>query len=249
MLFWLGIGLMLWGLAAMGKGVAWAIEGAVGWFLLSEGVGSLLAGTGAALAIHGRRAMAADVGQVQRRDPRPPILYLRGFHDDVLSERERPIPEGWSAPAALWSKTSEEALVQQFRDVGPVIGLGQPHEIVPTGGAARHYLRAGGPGLGAGAPNTWQHWIEAQLARSQLAIINWNPAPSESLRWELSTALAVLGRHRVLIWFPQPGDWAAFCADPQVTLPKPALPVDVLLLGFAEDGQPVIRQARGAAPA
>lgn len=252
--FWLGIVLMLWGLAAMARGVLWLVDGAVGWSLMAELIGSLLAGTGVSLAVLGRRERAADVAQVQAKDPRAPILYLRGFQDDLLSERERRMPEGWTAPLVLWERTSEEALVHQFRHVGPVIALGQPQEKVPTGGAARHYLRnSGSPAelgaLGAGQLPAWKMWILAQLGRAQLAIVNWHPTPSDSLRWELATALAVLGPQRVLIWCPQPEDWAAFCADPQVPLPRPPAEADVLLLGFAADGQPVIRQTRTGRPA
>jgi hypothetical protein len=247
LLFWLGICLMLWGLAAMARGLAWMVDGAVGWFLLAELIGSLLTGTGVTLAVRGKRARAADVEQVQALDRRAPILYLRGFQDDLLSEAERRIPEAWTAPLALWERTSEEALVHQFRHLGPVIALGQPQERVPTGGAARHYLRDSGSqaemaALGAGEWPAWKLWVQAQLGRAQLAIVNWHPTPSESLRWELATALAVLGPHRVLIWFPQPQDWAAFCADPRVSLPRPPASADVLLLGFAEDGQPVVHQ-------
>lgn len=254
LLFWFGISLLIWGLAAMARGVVWAKDGSVGWFIVAELVGSLLAGVGASLAVRGRRARAADVAQVLAKDRRPPILYLRGFQDDLLSEAERRLPEGWTAPLALWERTSEEALVHQFRHLGPVIALGQPQEQVPTGGAARHYLRdSGSPAelgaLGAGQLPAWKMWILSQLGRAQLAIVNWHPTPSDNLRWELATALAMLGPQRVLIWFPQPEDWAAFCADPRVSLPKPPASAPVLLLGFAADGQPVIRETRIGPPA
>jgi hypothetical protein len=224
-----GGALGLWGIEAL-------LEQQIAGSWLASIVGGTLVYLGVNFFLKGRRAAAPSVEDTTSEDARPPVLYLRGFKDDAESERERVVGFGFDAFHALSAATSEEALRRYFSDRGPLIGLAWPEETVPTGGAARTWLVHAGPAYWG--PEGWKRWVIEYLQCSQLAVMNWNATPSASLRWELDTAMAMLGPGRVLLWFPQRGDWEAFRNDPPLDLGAPLPEQQVLLLGFTEALEP-----------
>ena len=106
----------LFGLAPRTVGVVFAIGG-----LLMVALGAVLWRVARAL---GR----ARVNDVLRRDPRPPVLYLRSFDDDavplpIIASARRPLFEFFSIRGA---DPFEECVAWEFDSYGPVIAVGKP---------------------------------------------------------------------------------------------------------------------------
>ena len=154
----------------------------------------------------------------QGGDARKPILFLRPFQDDEHTSLQ---PIGLTAQATgvrsqsvhsrsgqtdifnlLWSAhpirvlrmiadygvgSSEESIARFFERHGPVIAIGKPGEHLASPGAARMYLDDA----------SWQDAILREMERAQAVVIQ--PAPSEGVRWELSTIREKVDPSRVLL--------------------------------------------------
>ncbi len=154
----------------------------------------------------------------QSGDPRKPILFLRPFQDDEHTSLQ---PSGLTAKATgirsrsalikngqtdivdtLWSAhpmrvlrmvadygsgSSEESIARYFERHGPVIAIGKPGEHLASPGAARMYLDDA----------TWQQAILTEMERAQAVVMQ--PAPSEGVRWELTTIREKVAPNRVLL--------------------------------------------------
>lgn len=124
-----------------------------------------------ALVLRGIRLLLKDPISVIEKDPRPPVLFLRGFRDDG---------SGQSSLFAI--RTREGALMKYLRDLGPVLALGKPGERLPQLGAHRIY-----------APHeTWHDLAGRLMTLSQLIILRGVDSPGDSpgMEWELLYNLA-----------------------------------------------------------
>ncbi len=135
-------------------------------------------------------ALAADAAI--RRDPRPPVLYLRSFGDDALRMRSATLGR-----ASLVDRLSpgrfdsfEEIIVRHLSAIGPVVAVNRPGTSLAPLGAARETIAA----------DDWHsaldHWIE----RSVMVVIGAPPgAPSPGLVWELGHLSAEPFRTRWIV--------------------------------------------------
>ena len=140
---------------------------------------------GASNIVLGKRMRVAPASEVLRKDPRPPILYLRSFRDEG---RGRPniMPED---PFTVFAKSFEQKLADIVKPFGPFVAIGRPKKT-PELGAARFYFDN----------NSWQCAVLELLKRSRLVILQ--AGSTEGLRWELVTAIQVLKPERLLIFLP-----------------------------------------------
>ena len=83
----------------------------------------------------GRRLQVPTADEVLARDARPPVLYLRSFRDDDATHA---VFERW---LLRLNYRSEEELAATFAEVGPLVAVGRPGEVLPHLGAARFYFR------------------------------------------------------------------------------------------------------------
>ncbi|HEX8508061.1 MAG TPA: hypothetical protein VF635_00985 [Propionibacteriaceae bacterium] len=163
-----------------------------------------------------RRGMVADAARAMSRDPRPPILYLRGFEDDA---REGVTPDS----GGFVLGTLEERLVRALRAHGPVIAVGHPSEPLPPLGAARLYV----------ADDQWQATVLDLAERSQLVVLR--PATSAGLRWEIQEVIPRVGAERFSVYTRDldPPTWSLFVEEVGdalgARLPH-SLPPDAVLL-------------------
>jgi hypothetical protein len=140
----------------------------------------LLLALAAVILRRARRRGALEARELLRRDPRPPVLYLRAFGDDRLRLRAATLGR-----RSLLEKLSprrfdrfEEIVVRSLSGVGPVVALTPPGETLPPLGAARESL--------AGA--AWQPKIREWMEQAALIVLTLPPDRlTEGLRWELET--------------------------------------------------------------
>jgi hypothetical protein len=113
-------------------------------------------------------------------DPRPPVLILRQFADDVPSKDRFALGD---------RATFEHVAAAALARIGPVVCIGKPGERLQPLGAAREYV-----------DGDWQTAVE-RLAR-EAAVVVFILGESESLLWEVRTVLAGRGTAGVLVLVP-----------------------------------------------
>jgi hypothetical protein len=120
--------------------------------------------------------------EVMNSDPRPPVLYLRAFYQEVepfttVSDDEiGHYQETWHNQFLPNNVTLEVYLSGAFSEhIGPLIALGNPEDFFPPEGAARLYSEDA-------------DWKEEfmKLGKDSAAIV-MELSSSENLEWELDT--------------------------------------------------------------
>ena len=144
---------------------------------------------------------ARSAEQALAADSRPPVLYLRSFHED----RQVLVTGGGPAAAASrWlnyaaSVSPEQELAFILDRVGPVIAIGKPGERLPELGAARRYV----------ADDQWRDVVHQWMRDAALVVIR--AGETENLWWEIEQARAICAPDRVIIVaLGQPGSLPAF---------------------------------------
>ena len=163
------------GMYVLGILAALFVAIATGIGLLAGGLAFLpFALAGSRLMQRARQTLALRSAEVRDRDPRPPVLFVRSFVDDLLELA--PKVEYFSR---LFRKrlTLEEFVVGRLMTLGPVVAIGKPGEALSPLGAAREYVH--GPG--------WQDRVRGLLGESSwvVAILGGG----EGLKWEYEQIL------------------------------------------------------------
>ena len=133
-------------------------------------------------AKRGRQATAASADELMTRDPRPPVLYLRSFFDDLHGEEL----DG-SFLSSLSSRTEEEQIGRVVSELGPFVAVGKPGEALPALGAARAYL----------ADSEWQSRVTGLLRCSRVVLLRTGLTAGFS--WELERAVALVKPERLVL--------------------------------------------------
>ncbi|MEE9263618.1 MAG: hypothetical protein V3V11_04095 [Vicinamibacteria bacterium] len=179
---------------------AWSIGVPLGFI----GLGSL------AVLVSGKfDALSAE--ELLRRDPRPPVLYLRSFEQD----------RAFATPSGL-----ELQMRFGVSGIGPLVALGRPGDRMPIIGAPRLYAR-----------NTdWQEQFREWLEQAALVVIR--AGLSEGLDWELGEVGRGVAPQRIVVI---PGHskkvWNEFVDRFPLRLPRQL--DDTCLIYFRSFEQPV----------
>ena len=145
-------------------------------------VAFILIALGAVIFRTAHRLASIRARQLMRRDPRPPVLYLRSFGDDRLK---------------LWTATLGQALIERFTPrrfdtfeqmlvrylsgYGPVIAVNPPGTRLAPLGAARETIDSA----------DWQAVVASWMAQSRLIVFATPPSQvNRGLRWELEAVSA-----------------------------------------------------------
>lgn len=116
------------------------------------------------------------------------VLYLRSFADDHALARQMDPATG----AAMFSKwTEEQQLARAVRPIGRLIAVGDPRERLPQAGAGRFYLPL----------DDWQDDVLALMSAARLTLLG--TGTGDSLRWELTQAVARIPPERLVLVVPQ----------------------------------------------
>ena len=134
-----------------------------------------------------------DAAHALRMDRRSPVLYLRSFQDDSLPDPTLPsmswIPYRFPRPSFV-KHPYERSVTRVLQRLGPTICLGRPGERYPEVGAARLYV----------SHSDWRQAVAYLMAHAAAVVLT--VGRTESLWWEIDTALTTVPRERLLFFFP-----------------------------------------------
>lgn len=131
-----------------------------------------------------RQLLAEASAEAQRRDPRPPVLLLRSFADDLVTV--------WPSHGFYLSTTGntmERTLERVLRSVGPVIAIGRPGEALPPLGAAREYL----------AGEIWRSRVQNHIRQAQLIAVVLGKSKGLVFEYELLAQYGALSKSLLII--------------------------------------------------
>ncbi len=149
----------------------------------------------------GKQIGALSAQALLSKDSRPPVVYLRSFHDDAVASEGslKVLPLGGGAivggligllDMAGGTATEEEQLAEALRDVGPFVAVGKPGEKLPELGAARMYLQ----------DSEWKDKVHDLMSRASLVVLR--AGRTDGLWWEVQTAAAIVKPERLVLLLP-----------------------------------------------
>lgn len=134
-----------------------------------------------------QRLDAPSADEAMAADPRPPVLYLRSFHDDgvplLALETSR---WGRRVSELIRLATPEQHTADLLGQLGPVVAIGKPGEPLPELGAARLYVEH----------DAWRETVTALMRRARLITVRIGASPG--VLWEIEQALELVPRERVV---------------------------------------------------
>jgi len=120
-----------------------------------------------------------DAQRVLRIDPRPPVLLLRAFQDDL-------------ATVGFRGKRLEQVLVKLAARLGPPVAIGDPKETIPKLGAFRTYC--------PGDNNDWQVVAKAWMKESRMIMLF--AGYTDNLMWEVEQIGQLDLFSKTILFFP-----------------------------------------------
>lgn len=196
-------GVLLYAVAFVGVFLgaqAGGLPGLVVSFLLAL----VLVGVAARLFIQAKRQAAPNAQTLLASDRRPPVMYLRSFTADPTTAK--------GVTYSSWF-TEEEQLVRVMQDVGPLVAIGEPGELLPSLGATRLYV----------GTDDWQQVVQGLLARARLVMLRIGQSPG--LYWEFENVVRRARPEQVVLLVPQDERvYEEFRIQAQGLLPRP-LPI------------------------
>jgi hypothetical protein len=189
---------------------------------LSHVVNGILLILGGALVLGifriSKRLRARGALAALRSDRRAPVLFLRAFADEELSIENLNPKRSFLAFAQDEFKSFEEVIWPVFQDLGPIIAIGRPGEILaPLGGAARFWVSdekwenaIGDLARMTQFPrdvrrklNLWQKVVDQLVQESRLIVMLMGLTQGDDgLAWELSRVLRRQQLSKLLLVMP-----------------------------------------------
>jgi hypothetical protein len=156
---------------------------------IAGGVAAVVTGlVGGAVYKRGARSVARSAVALTSVDPRPPVVYLRSFQDDRVTDQGFVAHQFYSFLAAVNSE--EQDLAAVMNEIGPFIAIGCPGENLPQAGAARMYLR----------DDEWRARVSELIAKAGLVAIR--AGGTEGLWWEVAAAATTVRPERLIFLLP-----------------------------------------------
>lgn len=149
---------------------------------------ALLHAAGSVLLERALRQRSPNAAAVLAADPRPPVLYLRPFDEDLRQDRQGRRLR--FVPAPVMGLSLEQLISRLLGGLGPLVAIGRPGEALPPLGFARLYAR----------DDEWQGSVLGLLDRAAAVVLVAGTSPG--LLWELEQVLRRVPLSRVLIVIP-----------------------------------------------
>ena len=122
------------------------------------------------------KLLAPSASDLQAKDPRKPVLFLRSFHDENLQITTVVQRQGKHGTSTEYVDVRlEEAVGDQFAPFGPLIAIGKPGEALPLLGAARNYY----------TDAEWKSAITRWMDQARILLVV--PGLTPGLGWELDS--------------------------------------------------------------
>ncbi|MBW4718157.1 hypothetical protein [Saccharothrix obliqua] len=154
--------------------------------ILCTAGGVVLLAFGRRAVLRGRRHAAEVLRSLDALPAdREVVLFLRSFVDDEgfsAQQRGEQLLDYWGT-----TRTEEEQLAAALAPFGRVVALGQPGDVLPPAGAARHFS----------SDDRWREQVLAGLDRAGLVLLA--AGPGDGLRWEVDQVVARIAPERVVL--------------------------------------------------
>jgi hypothetical protein len=171
---------------------ACALGAVAGVSLIAVVIVPLLFAAGAGLQRIVQRLLRFSLEQLQRADPRRPVLFLRAFKDDQIELPPAKVTFlGWLMEYGNRRTNFDRVLLDEGTPYGPVVAVGNPVDELPPYGAARGYFD----------DKTWQQAVSA-LAHDAIAIMICVD-DTEGVWWEVNH-LATNNLHAKVLFIIHP---------------------------------------------
>lgn len=212
------VGQLLTAVGAIGWIVAIALGNNLGLGGVDRAIIIIFASVAFGLAVflknRAKRLMAVDVATARKRDPRPPVVYLRQF----IADDRVDVETAFGVDSSL-----EQSLVRVLSAIGPVIALTRPGEKLPPPGAARQ----------SASNEEWQSVIEGWLREAKLVVLI--AGSSDHVSWEIGRCRQLLKPEQLVVVVPAGLPWDKFreATEPHfgVTLPEKLADSGILAFG------------------
>ncbi len=166
----------------------------------------------------GKRLRSRTAEEIQNEDSRPPVLYLRSFGSDSQADRSvqghviaNPFTPGMVLKE---TQTEEEQIAEVMSELGPMVAIGRPGEVLPQLGAARMYT----------SDDEWQAAVRNVLWRSQIVLMR--TGETAGFWWEVATSTASIPLEKIVFLLPtSPQAYERFRSRAQPYFARP-LPTD-----------------------
>ena len=163
--------------------------------MLSIGIEALKAGMLLGVAYFLRtsalRYVQTSIGLAQRRDQRPPVLFLRPFMTDTIPLTSPPISLlGRIFSVPVLSSSLEAVVLDEGSEHGPVVAVGNPGEPPPVYGASRGYFQH----------QSWQNAVARLAAEAQVIVLVMGR--SEGVAWEMNLVATAGHLNKTLFVMP-----------------------------------------------
>ncbi len=235
------------------KGGLVVMAGAGMVFLAASGFGSqrpanmplaiagVVVGVAASFAQYAGKLLAAPLAdELERLDPRSPVLLLRVFDDDSITKNwtfHRDPTDGMQyMPAFGQELVSFEELIAEITEFfGPLVAIGRPGELVAPAGAARRWV----------VDDSWQERVQRDVERSAYVIMimgDLDNHPGTAWEWEELTTRGML-KKVILLMPPISAEdartrWTQYQSSSRGLLP--AFQGGELAAGFDADGHATV---------
>lgn len=164
--------------------------------IASAAAGFGLAAIGARIFARAQRDELIPASDALLADNRPPVLYLRSFQLDSKSSTANTPLSANMLTIDYWVNrrpwSFEELICAAFREVGPVVALGDPGDNLPPLGASRDYAVSA----------EWQERFLDLARRSKIVCICVGNSPG--LFWEIQHIIATKACSQIVLLVPQP---------------------------------------------
>lgn len=160
------------------------------------GVGAMLLGSW--LWHLAQRLAAVRARTVLRRDPRPPVLYLRSFGDDRLRLRVATYGRAAFIERLTTRRLApfEHVIARYLAQVGPVVAVNRPGTRLAPLGAARETL----------SDDAWRGAIDQLIERASLIVVGAAPnVVPPGFEWELIRLAGRYWQSTLFVLPPVPG--------------------------------------------
>jgi hypothetical protein len=136
-----------------------------------------------------RRNALIPAIELNRKNARPPVLYLRSFADDKLKMRARPV-NGRSFIESIFAISFEEVVTDHFWRYGPVVAIGKPGDKLPPLGAARDYV----------SNDSWKQKVEGLMQEASIIVVVIGR--TGGLAWEINRVVELGFTSKLVILIP-----------------------------------------------
>lgn len=120
-----------------------------------------------------RRASLRPAEEVLQEDQRPPVLFLRAFEDDQVSLKSAAMPAYSRVADPGIEYANLEEVLEAALNIGPVVAIGHPEDVVPPIGAVRRYVEG----------DAWQNVVVSLMDQAALIVVG--VSDSEGVVWEI----------------------------------------------------------------